>query len=516
VHLYRVLKRKFFEFNSFSISPIQEDEIEAIRIWRNKQIDALRQKEPLCKEDQLVYFKNKIWPSLLEDNPNQIIFSFYKNQEHIGYGGLVHISWEDKRGELSFLLNPDYIEDELIYGPYFSAFIELMKIVAFQELGFMKITGETYDIRPFHIQTMENCGFELHGRLPKHSFTGGRFVDSLLHNIINEDFIKENKSETEFGNVLISSSAKKIPLIESVRKAANKINSQILIFGGDMDDSSLSFNFTDGKFIMPRTIDENLSDILSWCQSNNVKFVIPTRDGELEFWARNKAAFRENGIFIMVSELESIQHCIDKLLFSKVCSQLNIPAIPSGLKISDLGVDKFVVKERMGAGSESIGLNLSISQAVEHAKSLSEPIFQPMVEGIEISADAYVTKEGVVKGIITRYRSQVENGESVITETFYNEKVHQILQEGISKLKLYGHVIIQAFIADNGDVSIIECNTRFGGASTLSLAAGLDSFYWFLLESKGFSVEEYYFVPAKRSIKQIRANQDKLVYGSSF
>ena len=35
--------------------------------------------------------------------------------------------------------------------------------------------------------------------------------------------------------------------------------------------------------------------------------------------------------------------------------------------------------------------------------------------GEEFSADAYITKEGKVKGLITRYRLIVENGESVVT-----------------------------------------------------------------------------------------------------
>ncbi len=33
----------------------------------------------------------------------------------IGYGGLVHISWEDKRAEMSFLDQTSRAEDNLIY-----------------------------------------------------------------------------------------------------------------------------------------------------------------------------------------------------------------------------------------------------------------------------------------------------------------------------------------------------------------------------------------------------------------
>ena len=38
-----------------------------------------------------------------------------------------------------------------------------------------------------------------------------------------------------------------------------------------------------------------------------------------------------------------------------------------------------------------------------------------------------------------------------------------------------GHVVLQAFLKDGGVPSFIEANLRFGGASNLSIVAGLDS-----------------------------------------
>ena len=53
------------------------------------------------------------------DQPYQILFSFLKNNEFIGYGGLVHINWEEKKAEISFLLNTKINEKLFVSSLYF-------------------------------------------------------------------------------------------------------------------------------------------------------------------------------------------------------------------------------------------------------------------------------------------------------------------------------------------------------------------------------------------------------------
>ena len=118
-----------------------------------------------------------------------------------------------------------------------------------------------------------------------------------------------------------------------------------------------------------------------------------------------------------------------------------------------------------------------------------------------------------MKGLITRYRKIIENGESLVTQTFYSEKLSNEIIEYIEKLNLYGHIILQLFIDQNDNLNIIECNTRFGGASTLSIKAGLNSFYWFILEAHGVSVEKFPFQPLEQILTQIRYPQDLIIYG---
>ena len=183
--LYKCLHSNVFHFDAYSIKPIEHSEIEQIRIWRNAQMDVLRQKISISYEEQISYFEKNIWPLFEEIQPNQIIFSFYKKDELIGYGGLVHISWEDKRSELSFLLNPSYTQSDDLYGELFGSFITLVKKVVFEDLKFHKLFTETYEHRVFHIDVLNKNGFILEGILRDHVIINGNLINSLIHSILS-------------------------------------------------------------------------------------------------------------------------------------------------------------------------------------------------------------------------------------------------------------------------------------------------------------------------------------------
>ena len=104
---YKFLKKRIFS-NNFSIENIKKNEIEQIRIWRNDSIKFLRQNRKISKKEQILYFKKNIYEQTLSKRPKQILFAFKKDNILIGYGGLVHISWENKNAELSLLLDPKY------------------------------------------------------------------------------------------------------------------------------------------------------------------------------------------------------------------------------------------------------------------------------------------------------------------------------------------------------------------------------------------------------------------------
>lgn len=170
-----------------SLSAVQPEHIESIRVWRNAQMDVLRQSAVITPEAQQTYFETVIWPDYESAQPKQLLVSIFRDHRHIGYGGLVHISWPDLRGEVSFLLNPDLTSDASTYDSIFSGYLELIKILAFNDLGLKRLYTETYAHRTAHIGILERSGFHSEGRLRGHVRIDGLPVDSLIHGLTTYD-----------------------------------------------------------------------------------------------------------------------------------------------------------------------------------------------------------------------------------------------------------------------------------------------------------------------------------------
>jgi RimJ/RimL family protein N-acetyltransferase len=165
--------------------PLRDKDLLSIMTWRNAQLKLLRQREPLTPAKQEDYYKRVVIPSFTEKYPKQMLFSYLHLDELIGYGGLVHISWEDRRAEVSFLVAPERAADSSVYSQDFSLYLSLIKKTAFQHLGFTRLFTETYDIRSHHINILESNGFLFEGRLKAHVWIDAHPVDSLMHGCVH-------------------------------------------------------------------------------------------------------------------------------------------------------------------------------------------------------------------------------------------------------------------------------------------------------------------------------------------
>jgi hypothetical protein len=183
--IYNCLKNNITSENGFEIKPVTIEDMELIRLWRNQQMDVLRQKREISNLEQINYFENNIAVLFNKEKPSQLIFSYFKDHLLVGYGGLVNISWDDRRAEMSFLLNPIHTTNLNIYKQYFLQFIIFMKQINFDQLAFRKLFTETYEHRKFHISILVESGFELEGILRDHVCIKNKFFNSLIHSVIN-------------------------------------------------------------------------------------------------------------------------------------------------------------------------------------------------------------------------------------------------------------------------------------------------------------------------------------------
>jgi hypothetical protein len=184
---YIALKKNEFHVDNYSIRPTREIDMENIRQWRNSQMSLLRQANELLPADQSWYFKNVIKSLFIDKEPKQLIFSFFKDDQLIGYGGLVNLSWKDKRAEMSFLLDDKRAKDIIVYKEDMNNFIFLIKKVIFKEMKFNRLFTETFAFRKKHISILKENGFKKEGILRNHIKKFNKFHDSIIHGILKGD-----------------------------------------------------------------------------------------------------------------------------------------------------------------------------------------------------------------------------------------------------------------------------------------------------------------------------------------
>jgi len=315
-------------------------------------------------------------------------------------------------------------------------------------------------------------------------------------------------------NILITSISKKIPLIKAVRRAVGAVNSTSLnitskIIGGDCNFHCVGRYFVDEFWHMPFQDILTIEEVVDFCKRQHIKAIIPTRDGELPFFAKYKELLAEEGIACLVASPATVEQCYNKLLFYEFLAKNHLPAIPTSKDLGKIQALSYVVKECFGEGLASVGLDLSLEEAKRWGAKLKQPIYQPYIHGVEYSVDLYVDQQGVCLGSIAREREVVYEGESQVTASLKYPDIEVLCFKAAELLNINGPAVFQILCDQSKHLHLIECNPRFGGASTLSLAMGLRSFEWFIQESLQLPLTP--FVRSPQEMRQVRYAEDLIM-----
>ena len=185
---YRVMAQTpILTVGDLSVRAIEPEHIEAIRNWRNDQMDVLRQSRAISPNEQVAYFERAIWPDKASETPANILLGLFKGDQIIGYGGLVHIAWDYQRAEISFLLDSQIAGNLDEVERLFAQWLKLMQTLAFDHLGLTRLTTETYEIRELYLRLLDEGGFQREGRLRDHVVVDGQKVASVLHGRLASD-----------------------------------------------------------------------------------------------------------------------------------------------------------------------------------------------------------------------------------------------------------------------------------------------------------------------------------------
>lgn len=194
---YKKIGRAVFNAGSYSLIPVRDEDKYAIMTWRNEQMDILRQQETLTRQQQENYFKSVIGALFEQEKPAQFIFSFLENNMLIGYGGLVHINWEEKTAEISFLTETSRSRNSELFIRDWINFLTLLKQIADCFLNFRAIYTYAYDLRPNLYIALDQAGFKETERIRDHVIIHGEKKDVIIHTLFMKPLVMHFATEDD-------------------------------------------------------------------------------------------------------------------------------------------------------------------------------------------------------------------------------------------------------------------------------------------------------------------------------
>lgn len=181
------MKDIIYERNNRCLGPMKKEHLPFLKQWRNEQMDILRQQQPLTDRDQEEWFQK------IQSDLSQVIFSLMISDEQnahkfIGYCGITNIDQVNRRGEISFIVEPARAKNEKLYREDLLSTFYMLGCHGFKNLNLHKLYTETYVFRKCHIQLLEEFGLRRGGILRDHKFVKGRYWDSIIHSMLETEW----------------------------------------------------------------------------------------------------------------------------------------------------------------------------------------------------------------------------------------------------------------------------------------------------------------------------------------
>lgn len=297
----------------------------------------------------------------------------------------------------------------------------------------------------------------------------------------------------------------------------------IQLFVADAD-SEATGRFIHPNFIqLPRAEEAHFSEeLLRVCLQYNISIILPLVTRELFPLSRNRSAFADKGIKILVSSEQSIQTANNKASCYQFLQQkgIQVPHFYVANTVEEfihaafeLGHPRndFCFKPSISNGSRGFRV---VSDSIDESSQLfdqkpyntyiaypialsilsSKPFPQLLVTehlpGEEYSVDC-LAEEGKAQLIVPRLRTRMINGISVKGAFVHEDAIIEYCRRIIEAIGLHGNIGIQVKKRASGEALLLEINPRVQGTIVAALGAGVNFPLLAVKQALGMPIEEY-------------------------
>jgi carbamoyl-phosphate synthase large subunit len=232
----------------------------------------------------------------------------------------------------------------------------------------------------------------------------------------------------------------------------------------DIHGNSAGALFADSFIDFPKIHEPTLWQIIERkLVENNIDVVIPTFDEMLSGWAERKELFNKRGISVIISPLKTINIFNDK--WQTYNAFLSAGLLTPKTSLTDVYE---VVKPRIGRGG--VGVKFLCKEEQISFKLPKDHLSQIKVLGIEYTVDCLFDINGNIIYCVPRKRLEIKEGKSTSGIVDCREDIILAVRKLSKSYRFYGAINIQCFVCQE-EIKFIEVNPRFGGGSSLGMAA---------------------------------------------
>jgi carbamoyl-phosphate synthase large subunit len=320
-------------------------------------------------------------------------------------------------------------------------------------------------------------------------------------------------------NVLVTSAGRRGELVRLFQNELRSLFPSAKVFAGDMNPALSSACFlADESFELPPVRSQDyIPHLLELCRKHAIRLVVPTIDTELMPLAEHCESFREQGISVVVSDVELVKQCRDKRLTCRLFQQLGLPTPKVVVNPQSSNLPLFA---RPFDGSCSVDTHVLRCPADLQLELTEDPrmLFTEYLDPEdheEYTLDLYYDRRGSLKSLVPRLRLETRAGEVSKGRTVRLAEI-DVLYNLLTKLPgARGCITVQVFRHNqSGDLAGIEINPRIGGGFPLSYEAGANCPKW-LFEEYFLDQEIEYFDGWESNLTMLRYDGQVFVRGAA-
>lgn len=229
-------------------------------------------------------------------------------------------------------------------------------------------------------------------------------------------------------------------------------------------------------------VKEYLEDIIDICKNENIDYILPFIDIEVDVFNTHRHIFEKLGVKLLIAEKHCIDICRDKLrTYEQLSGDKEIKLINSYTKEyidKQIEDDNFryhlLVKPLDGRSSE--GLRRINSKydwyAFINSEDTDRYVMQDFIKGEVITADIVRDKYKNSVAVLRKELIRTKNGAGLSVYVYEDKKLEKTVKHIADKLDVLGCVNMEFIKTDEEEYYFLECNPRFSGGVEFSHIAG--------------------------------------------